>query len=268
MMSVYPPSTFRIAPVVFAIIIVVVLFMLFSPFRIVNPGFRGIVVTLGKASPAIRGEGLVGVVPMMQKLVRMSIRTQSVANTTMAFSSDLQTLKVSYAIIYNLPENRLYDLYTKYSGDVVNSFVIPRLEESLKIVTAKYTAEDMVKHRESVKDEVFSRLKDKASGVINLSDFNITNIDLSTELEQAIERKQVEQQRAHQKEYELQSALKEKEITIVQAQAEAESVRIKGNALASSPKVIDLEIVKKWNGVAPTTVVAGSGGSNVLLPLK
>ena len=56
-------------------------------------------------------------------------------------------------------------------------------------------------------------------------------------------------------------------MTLIAAKAEAESVKIRGEALKSSPNVIDLEIIKKWNGVAPTTVVTGSGGS-IILPLN
>ncbi|HAR63623.1 MAG: hypothetical protein DKM50_01055 [Candidatus Margulisiibacteriota bacterium] len=257
----------KIAYGVAVIVSFIILLIFFSPVTIINPGERGIMVTLGKASPVILGEGVNLKLPLIQKIIKLTIKTETARNSTLAFSSDLQTLKVEYAILFNLPENKLFDLYTKYSGNVLNSFVTPRLEESLKTITAKYTAEDFVRNRGAVKEEVYTLLKEKVSGVVNLNDFNITNIDLSDELEAAIERKQVEQQRAKQKEYELQSALKEKEITIVQAQAEAESVRIKGNALANSPRVIELEVVKKWNGVAPTTVVTGGGGSSIILPL-
>ncbi|NJK90644.1 MAG: hypothetical protein HC904_01705 [Blastochloris sp.] len=80
--------------------------------------------------------------------------------------------------------------------------------------------------------------------------------------------KQVTEQQALAKEYELQKARKEAEITLVNAQAEAQSVKIKGEALANSPRVVDLEIVKKWDGKAPQTVVTGQGGANVILPLR
>jgi hypothetical protein len=91
---------------------------------------------------------------------------------------------------------------------------------------------------------------------------------LTDELEQAIELKQIKEQEALAKEYELRKAKKDAEITVVNAEAEAKAVKIKGAALKTSPEVIELEIAKKWNGESPATVVVGKGGGNVLLPLR
>lgn len=66
----------------------------------------------------------------------------------------------------------------------------------------------------------------------------------------------------------LQKAQRDAEITIVNAKAEAESVRIKGEALTDNPRVVDLEIAKRWNGQSPQSVVISEGGANVLLPLR
>ena len=76
------------------------------------------------------------------------------------------------------------------------------------------------------------------------------------------------EQAALQKEYELRKEQKEAEITVVRAKAEAEAVKIKGEALKSSPEVIQLEIAKKWNGISPLYISTTAGGANVLLPLK
>ncbi len=107
-----------------------------------------------------------------------------------------------------------------------------------------------------------------STALVELVDLPISNIDLTDELEHAIEQKQIKEQEALAKKYELDKARKQAEITIVDAQAEAKAVQIKGEALRSSPEVIQLEIAKKWNGKSPESVVVSKGGANVLLPLK
>jgi regulator of protease activity HflC (stomatin/prohibitin superfamily) len=133
---------------------------------------------------------------------------------------------------------------------------------------AQYKAEELVKNREKIKQAVVQKIQAELAGLIDVRDVPITNIDFSDELEKAIELKQVTEQQALAKEYELKKAQKEAEITVVNARAEAESVKIKGDALASSPRVIELEIVKKWDGKTPQTVVTGQGGANILLPTR
>lgn len=175
---------------------------------------------------------------------------------------------IECSVMYRIPEGKVVELYQKYSGNPFDTLVVPRLAEAIKQVTAKYRAEDIVKTREPIKIAAVEKLRKELDGIMDIVDVPITNIDLTDELEKAIELKQVTEQQALAKEYELKKAQKEAEITVVNARAEAESVKIKGEALRNSPDVISLEIVKKWNGVSPTTVVSDKGGANVLLPTQ
>lgn len=52
-------------------------------------------------------------------------------------------------------------------------------------------------------------------------------------------------------------------ILAAEAEAKAKAIQTVGDALAKTPKMIDLELIKKWNGVSPT-VVAGNTNSIIL----
>ena len=53
-----------------------------------------------------------------------------------------------------------------------------------------------------------------------------------------------------------------------QAKGEAESIRIRGEALKLTPAFIELQIVEKWDGKAPLVINGnGASGANILLPL-
>lgn len=235
---------------------------------VVPPGHRGISVTLGKVSPLPLGEGLTLKKPFIESIVPMSVKQNSVTTHTACFTSDLQTITITYACLYRFPENRVVELYQQYSGSIFEGLIEPRYQEALKQVTATYTAENVVKNRDQIKAKALEKLRAELNDIVTIIDIPITNIDLSNELEKAIETKQVMQQQALAKQYELEKEQKEAEITAVKATAEANAVQIKGAALKSSPEVISFEIAKRWDGHAPQSVVVTNGGANVLLPLK
>lgn len=251
-----------------AILVITLIVAVASSYKIVPPGHRGVSVTLGKVDPAARGEGLTFRKPLIEDMIIIPVQQITIKGETTCFSSDLQTVLVAYSVLYRIPESKVVELYRSYSGNPYHTLVEPRLHEVVKQVSAKYRAEDIVKNREAIKIAAVDKLKTELAGLIDIIDVPITNIDLTKELERAIEQKQVKEQEALAKEYELQKAKKEAEITIVNARAEAESVKIKGDALKNSPDVISLEIVKKWDGKSPQSVVLEKGGANVLLPLR
>lgn len=254
--------------VALAAVALAVLFLFFGSWSVVPPGHRGVSVTLGKVDPQAKGEGFTFKKPFIEEVVKVPVQQITVDGKASSFSSDLQTVDVSYAVLYRIPENRVVELFQQYAGSPYRTLVEPRLQEAIKQVTAQYKAEELVKNREKIKQAVVQKIQAELAGLIDVRDVPITNIDFSDELEKAIELKQVTEQQALAKEYELKKAQKEAEITVVNARAEAESVKIKGDALASSPRVIELEIVKKWDGKTPQTVVTGQGGANILLPTR
>jgi regulator of protease activity HflC (stomatin/prohibitin superfamily) len=243
----------------------IMLFM--GSYATVPPGHRGISVTLGKVSPQALGEGFTFKKPFIETIVKYPIMQITQKGKAASFSSDLQTIHVDYAIMYKTPEAKVVEIYQQYAGDPYAALIEPRLQEAIKQVTALFKAEELVKNREKIKATVLEKTKKEMVGLLTIVDFAITNIDLTDQLEKAIEDKQVKEQQALAKVYELQKAQKDAEIRIVNAKAEAEAIKITGDALAAAPKLIELELVKKWDGKAPQSVVTSQGGANILLPL-
>lgn len=251
-----------------AVIAVIALVIIANSVHIVSPGHRGVTITMGKVSQGYRGEGLAFKIPVMQKIVNIPIKQITQEGQAPSFSKDLQTIMVNFAILYRIPETSVVRLYQQFAGTPYESLINPRMQEVVKQATSQYRAEDIVRKRQEVKVLVLSDMREKLKDIINIVDVTITNIDLTDELERAIELKTIREQEALAKQFELQKAKKEAEITIVAATAEAKGVRIRGQALKMSPDVIELEIIKKWDGKSPQTVVVGRGRANVLLPTK
>jgi len=255
------------AALVIVLIVLGILTIMLS-YHIVQPGYRGVKITLGKASEGYLPEGLSFKMPFIAKVLDMPVKQITQQGKADVFSSDLQNIQIDYNVMYRIPEDMVVKLTTQYEGDPYEKLLEPRIQERIKQVTATYRAEDLVKKREDVKTRTLDSVTSALDGLISVEDLTITNIGLSDQLEAAIEQKVIREQEALAKKFELEKAQRDAEITIVQAKAEAEGVRIKGEAITSAPQVIDLEIARKWDGKAPQSVVTGVGGSNVLLPLR
>ncbi len=246
-------------------------FMILSTaWHIVPPGHRGAVVTLGKVSPNPFPEGFSFKVPFITNVVNVPIQQVTKEGKTAVFSSDLQNIEVGFTVMYAIPADKVVTLYQNFAGgtDPYTPLIEPRMRENLKQLTATMRAEDLAKNRDQLKLQVQERLQKSLDGLVDIRDVNIINLQLSESLENAIEQKVIREQEALAKRFELEKAEKDAEIVLVNAKAQAEAIKINGEALKSSPEVIQLEIAKKWNGVSPTSVVTSTGGSNVLLPLK
>ncbi len=251
------------------ILVAVVALLGLGSFHIVPPGHRGISVTLGKVDPVQFPEGLAFKWPFIQRILDFPIMQLRADGRAESFSSDLQNMVLSFNVMYRVPQESVVVLFREYKGDPYLSLIEPRMQEQIKQVCALYRAEELVKKREVVKDEVLKRLKIAVGDLLNIVDLQVTNIDLSDQLEAAIEQKVVREQEALAKQFELEKEKKQAEITIVRAEAEAKSVHIKGEALKASPEVVQLEIAQRWDGKAPLSVSVGKdAGANVLLPLR
>lgn len=250
------------------LIIAAALFVVFQMYHIVPPGHRGISVFLGKVDPQQRSEGITFKWPFAEQIIDFPIMQLKADGKAASFSSDLQNIVIGYTVMYRVPEGQVVRLFQQYKGDPYSSLIEPRVQETVKQVTAMSRAEDLVKNRERVKEDVVMKIRPAVGDLLQIVDIALTNIDLSEQLEAAIEQKVVREQEALAKNFELEKERKQAEITIVRAEAEAKSVQIKGNALKASPEVVQLEIAQRWDGKAPLSVSVAQGGSNVLLPLK
>jgi prohibitin 2 len=262
------PSAAIKSLVLLVVIVILAVIMLSSAFHIVPPGSRGIMITLGRVSPTFLHEGLNFKLPFVTRVQDMEIKQKTTQSHTEVFSHDLQNITVTYNVLYRIPEAKVVEMFQQFSGEPYQSLVDPRVQEILKQLTATYRAEELATNREKLKSDLVILVGKAMNDMVIISDITITNMQLSKPLEDAIEQKVIREQEALAKKFELDKAMKDAEITIVKAKAEAESVKIKGEALKSAPEVVNFEIATKWDGKAPQAVVTTTGGANVLLPLK
>jgi regulator of protease activity HflC (stomatin/prohibitin superfamily) len=238
---------------------------LFLSIRFVEAGERGVLLRWGAVQETILQEGFHIVNPISDQVIIIDIRVQKDEIGTEAASKDLQIVTSTIATNYHLDPEKVNWIYQNIGQNYLDRVISPSVEESIKAVTAKYTATELLTKRSEVKLDITNQLKERLTKYdIIIDDVSIIDFQFSDEFNAAIEQKQISQQEAERAEYLRQKAEIEKQTVILQAQGEAEAQRLQAETL--TPDVIkkleierDLQAIYNWDGHLPTYV----GGDNV-----
>lgn len=245
-----------------------------NSFTIVPAGNTGVVLTLGEVSDKGLDAGFHLKIPFVQKIEDMSNKIQVYETPASAVSKDLQTVSSNIAVNYKLVSDNSPKMYEEVGAEYQTILIAPVVQECMKSVTAKYTAEELITERATVGEEVKASLDSKLNAYgIYIEKFNIVNFDFSAEFNSAIEAKQVAEQNLLKTKTEQQQAIEianaeakkktiaanaQAEATLTEAEAQAEANRLLEESL--SEKVIAYEQIQKWDGVMPKVTSGESGG--------
>jgi regulator of protease activity HflC (stomatin/prohibitin superfamily) len=277
--------------IIAGVVVVILLGLFTSSFVIVESGYVGVVRTLGAVQPEPFSEGFHLKKPFMDKIEQIDVRLRKAESKASAASKDLQVVSTNVAVQFSLNGPVAPLTYQKIGrAQIVEATLIgPAIMESVKAVTAQYTAEELVTKRAEVKNGIQLAIESfidetltqkEVIGAVSIANVAITDFDFSAEFNRAIE----EKVRAEQ---EALKAINEKLRRVTQAEAaaaertlaadaeayqievaskaRADAIRREAEALKDNPALIQLRIAEKWNGQLPQ--VSG-GGAIPLLDLR
>ncbi|MCB0825283.1 MAG: prohibitin family protein [Armatimonadetes bacterium] len=241
---------------------------------IVKAGYSGVRLKFGAVNGQFQ-QGIHWITPGVETVTMMEVRTQKEESQATAASRDLQEVTTDLALNFKIDQDKAAELYASVGKDYKIRVIDPAVQEAIKVVTAQYTAEDLIRKRQEVKTlvetEITNRLK-KYHLLVEPGGLSITNFKFSEEFNRAIEAKQVAQQEAEKQKYVLQQAELEKQTKIARAQGEAESAKLNAEALKvnGGSLVIAREWIEKWDGKLPqvSAGASGSGGGGFIIDLK
>ena len=241
------------------------LILLFGTYFTIPAGYCGVLTTFGAASPNVLAPGLHFKLPVVQGVVKMNVQVQKNQLTEHAASLDLQDVETTVAINWNINDVDASWIYQKIGLEpVLNDRIIqPVVSNAVKAVVAHYNAEELVTKRDQVRMQIEDLIRKNLKPYhvnVDVDGVSITDFQFSADYSNAIEQKQVAQQRAQQAEYELQQAKVEAERQIAQAQGQAEAQKLLQQTL--TPQLIQQQAIQKWDGHLPTVV-----GGNGVLPM-
>lgn len=250
----------------------------------VPTGYTGIVTTFGKVHAETLDAGINFHAPW-DNVIKMDNREQRIAFQLEAFSKDIQQVSVQGSINYNIDKATAMNLYRDVGVEYATILISPRIQEDVKIIIAKYTAENLIENRQAMSDAIYELLKTElADKGINIISLAVENIDFTDAFESAVEAKQVatqEKQRAKtlQEQQTMETEQKAErdriaaqaaaDVARIEADAEAYALQVHAEAEANAntkinasltTQLIDYNKILRWDGKLPTFM----GGSETI----
>jgi prohibitin 2 len=285
-----PPGLRTVGPhlVLLLAIGVPALIFVFSVFRIIPAGHVGVKVLFGQVDPSPLREGLNVVLNPLYDIVVMDTRVGKHSAKYDAASKDLQAVHVEMVLNYRLAPDRAPEVYRAIGLDYSSVIIDPAAQEVLKANTATHNAAEILLRRPAIKADIQNDLTTwLAKYGIELKEASLANIRFDQAYEKAIEAKQIEEQKAEQKRYELIQAQREAEIIAAaakgrgdaareEAKGVADATRIKGEAEATynarvvaslTQPLIQQQYLSKWDGRLPQFTFGGNTVPLVQLPV-
>jgi regulator of protease activity HflC (stomatin/prohibitin superfamily) len=263
MNSRYLGGAFVLGLILFAVLIV---FLFFT--ATVETGNVGVITNFGKVTGTVLDSGW-HIVGPVDHVTEISVRTITTQTEASCFSKDLQEVTITMAVQTRITKDNATEIYKNYGAEYMSQ-ATPKILDALKAETAKYDAAEIIANRDQIRSEALKAAQERLTGFVEVQDLSLVNVAFSDDYAKAIEAKQVAQQRAEQAKYELQQAEVEADKKVASAKGEAQAISIRGDALAKNPAVIDLELINKWDGKSPETLVtsgAGSTAASIILPM-
>lgn len=240
------------------ILSIVLIVIIFFPFVVVNAGERGVLMKFGEVQAEILGEGLHLVIPIVNTVQKLSIRVQKQEISAEASSKDLQEVYTDVALNWHILPEEVNLIYQEIGNElqVIDKILNPAIEEVLKAVMAKYTAEEIITKRGEVKAGVDKLLTTRLTDYhVVVDDISLVHVHFSQRFSDAVEAKQIAEQEAKRSEFVALKAVKEAEAKVNLARGEAEAQRLIKETL--TPDILRKQTIEKWDGQLPKFLNAG-----------
>ena len=260
-------------PIFMAVLCLIAMFVIPFSIRTVDTGEIAVVKRLGKVH-SVETAGTHFAFWVTDKYVMYDAKVQNIEGSTMAYSSDAQTMDVAMTIQYQIMGDKVVDIATHYGSlEALQNRIASVAVEQTKAVLSSYKAMDIIANRAAVSPAVENAIMTAVGDeyYVDIVTVALTNIDFSDAFERAVEDKMIAEQAKLKADYENQTKIAKVQAEIEIAKAEAESIMIKAEAEAKAndilnasltDRIIEKTMADKWDGKMPTVV----GEAGLMLP--
>lgn len=231
----------------FLIPALLVLLILFNSFRILREYERGVVFMLGRLWK-VKGPGLVLVIPFIQQMVRVDLRTRVLdVEPQDVISRDNVSVRVNAVIYFRVMDPEKAIIQVEYFNEATSQLA----QTTLRSVLGQHDLDEMLSERGKLNDDIRQILDQQTDAWgIKVSNVELKHIDLNETMIRAIA-KQAEAERIRR-------------AKVIDAEGEfqaAQRLADAGQIFASRPEAMQLRYLTALQNIA------GDRASTIVLPL-
>ena len=190
-------------------------------------------------------------IPFLERPIIYDIRTRPSEISSLTGSKDLQMVNLTVRILHHPNKHKLPEIYRTLGTNYAER-VLPSVgNEVMKAVVAKYTAAELLTQRSMVSEAIEQEIKSRASAFnIVIQNVSITHTGFGKEYTAAVEAKQVAQQEAERARFYVEKAEQERQAAIIQAEGEAASIQLVGDAMKRDKGFLELRRLEAAKEIA------------------
>ena len=255
------------------LVALVLILPLIWPFVLVGAGERAVIFNrFSGVQQGQLGEGLHAIIPWVQRATTYDVKAQTYTmsgsateanqqagnsnDALQALTADGQPVSLEMSVRFHADPQQVWKLHQEIGPDYLSKVVRPVVRADVRMVIAQYPVVDVYgARRAEIITQINARLRrELAKNYIVLDKALLRDVSFSPQFQQAVEQKQVAQQDVQRMEYERDRAEKERRRKIIEAEGEAESIRLKAAALSANPGLTQYEYVQRLPGNVRTMV--------------
>jgi regulator of protease activity HflC (stomatin/prohibitin superfamily) len=263
--------------IIFSVLGLFFLFLILDGFVMIPVGHTGVILDRGRGVlEKTLDTGLHLKVPFWQKITAMTTQLQTYTmsgvkgegnfykdDSIEALTKDGQKVEIDITVQFRLQRKNAPYIYQEVGLDYVDKIIRPASRSVIRNIITGFNSKELfqLETRAKAQKQMNEQMsKNIASKKLLLEDVLLRNIKFSDIYLNAIEEKQIAEQKIQKAEFEKQESEITKQKKIIEAEAEAESIKLRGQALKDNPSVIQLNMIEKLSpninwGVLPDNIM-------------
>ncbi len=219
------------------VIVVVLAIFTLSACTVIEDGEVGVSKSFGEISDTPVPPGIALQFPVVRVVEVWNIKLQEHKERAQVPSSEGLIVGLDSSLLFQIQPEKAPELRKTVGRDIYNPLIIPYLRSSIRDVVSAYAVKNI--YSELGRKEISSRIRDYLREQlgprgITIVDLLLRDVQLPQRFKESIEAKLTAEQKAEQKEFELQQAVKDAEIEVARARGAAQAQTIIRGTLSGS----------------------------------
>lgn len=136
-------------------VVVLVLFIMLRPFKIISSGHVGVVSTFGKIHDGVLTEGF-NIVAPWNSVEEVSVQTQEDKEIASVPTQEGLDVSLEVSVLYSVEADKAPSILRSVGSKYKEVIVVPQFRSALRGATVKYNAKDLyTAHRSEIEEDLF-----------------------------------------------------------------------------------------------------------------